>query len=79
MKIKLVCDCCDTVFSEIDVPEDAGMTDLEALTGEEFRDIILTNGDNSEVFVSTTCDECYDDLSYHDDNDYVFRRDPIIH
>lgn len=79
MKIKLVCDCCDSIFKEIDIPDDAGMTDLESLTGEEFRDIILQNDNGSEVFVSATCDECCDELGYNDDNDPVFRSQPIIH
>lgn len=78
MKIKLVCDCCDSLFREIDIADDAGMTDLEALTGEEFKDIILQN-DGSDIFVSATCDECCDELGLEDNNDLVFRSEPIIH
>lgn len=79
MKIKFVCDCCDLVFREIDIPDDAGMTDLEALTGDEFKDIILQNDSGSEIFVSATCDECSDELGFNDNNDMVFRSEPIIH
>lgn len=78
MKIKLVCDCCDSLFREIDVPDDAGMTDLEALTGEEFKDIILQKDSGSDIFVSVTCDECFDELGFDDDNDLIFRSEPII-
>lgn len=79
MKIKLVCDCCDAVFREMDIPDDAGMTDLEALTGEEFKDIILQDESGSEVVVSSTCDECCDELGFDDDNDLVFRSEPVLH
>ncbi len=79
MKIKLVCDCCDSFFREINIPDDAGMTDLEALTGEEFRDIILENESGSEVFVSATCDQCSEELGFYDEYDSVFRSAPLIH
>lgn len=78
MKIRMVCDCCDAVFKEIEIPEDAGMTDLEALTGEEFKDIIIQNDNDTDVVVSITCDECNEELALDDDN-FVIPTKPLIH
>ena len=41
MKIQFVCDCCDRIFSEAELPEDEGSEGCHALTGEERHDIIL--------------------------------------
>lgn len=78
MKIRMVCDCCDSVFKEMEIPDDAGMTDLEALTGEEFKDIIRQDDDESDVVVSMTCDECNEDLAL-DDDDFAIPAKPLIH
>lgn len=78
MKIRMICDCCDEVFKEMEIPDDAGMTDLEALTGEEFKDIIIQNENNEDVVVSMTCDECTEDLAL-DDEDFEIPAKPLIH
>lgn len=78
MKVRLVCDCCDNVFREIEVPADAGMTDFEALTGEEIKDIILPDSSGAEIVISATCHDCNNDLSFNG-RDLVYYSEPKLH
>ena len=81
MKVKYVCDCCDSVFAEFDANEDWDEIDDLSLTGEASQDIILQNREDSEVCISSTCRECRQELDEYEPGDGLFRffKAPLLH
>lgn len=79
MKVKFVCDCCDLVFEEADIPQGVEADKLAALTGKLGRDIILENKEGSDLYISSTCDECTRALSIDDGDNIIFYGKPLIH
>ena len=81
MKVKFVCDCCDSVFDEFDVNENRDEADDLSLTGEASQDIIVQNREDSEVCVSSTCRECRRELDEYEPGDSHFRyyKAPLLH
>jgi len=65
VKVKFVCDCCDSVFEEFDVDENEYNLDDLSLTGASSQDIILQNRDDSEVSVASTCQDCRQELDQY--------------
>jgi hypothetical protein len=81
VKVKFVCDCCDSVFDEFDVDENSVEADDLSLTGEASQDIIIQNREDSEVCVSSTCRECRHELDEYEPEDGHIRyyRAPLLH
>jgi hypothetical protein len=81
VRVKFVCDCCDSVFEEFDVDEKEDELDDLFLTGETSRDIILQNPEDSEVAVSSTCRECRQELDeYRFEEDHIrLYKAPLLH
>lgn len=81
MKVIFVCDCCSSVFDEIDVDENEDRADDLSLTGESGQDIILQDIGDSEVSVTSTCWECRRELDEYEPGDghYRFYKAPMLH
>jgi len=75
VKVKYICDCCDSIFEELDFPDGELLEGLTANTG---RDIILEDAQGSTLIVTATCDECSATLGIDDEDEFVFYRPPII-
>lgn len=81
MKVKFVCDCCDSIFEEFDVDEDGDRLADLFLTDEESQDIILQNQVDSQISVSSTCRECRQELDeyYPEDSHIRYYKAPLLH
>lgn len=81
MKVKLVCDCCDSVFDEFDVSENLDEEYDQSLTGEVNQDIILQNREDSEVRISSTCRDCKHELDEYEPGEGHIRyyKAPLLH
>ncbi len=78
MKVRFICDCCDLVFAETEVPEGETLVNGPALTGEGRHDIIFKNQQGSDLYISGTCEECNQALGLEGDH-FLFYREPLIH
>ncbi|MBU7007792.1 hypothetical protein [Phosphitispora fastidiosa] len=79
MKIRFFCDCCDSVFDETEVAEDAFPEEIEALTWENGRGIILQDADDYGVFFLSVCPECNRDLGFGEEDKFAFLQKPVLH
>lgn len=81
MKVTFVCDCCGSVFDEIDVDENGDSADDLSLTGEAGQDIILQGPGDSERSVTSTCWECRRELDEYEpwEGHFGFYKAPLLH
>lgn len=79
MKIFLICDCCEEIFKFLELPEGMDNDDLENLTGYKINSIIKTGNNSSEVYFSSTCDECGKDLIINSEFDDFLFVQPTLH
>lgn len=79
MKVRFICDCCDTVFKEARLPRGQAREDIGALTGETGQGIIIKDSANDDLYVSSTCHECQKDLGLAGDDDRIFYGRPVLH
>lgn len=79
MKIRFICDCCDCVFEEREAMDKNRIDNDQPLTGENLRDIMIQETDGDEIYVSSTCQECIDELGLGGVDSMVVYRQPLIH
>ncbi len=79
MKVRFFCDCCDTVFDEAEVAEGAFPGEIEALTGETGRGIILQDANGPGIYFLSVCPECNRDLGFGEEDKFVFLQKPLMH
>ncbi len=79
MKVRFFCDFCDTVFDEAEIEEDALPEEIETLTGEEGRGIILQDPHGLGSYFLSVCPECNRDLGITDRDGFIFLHKPLMH
>lgn len=62
MKLLYVCECCDAIVDEIELPAQLPGGALAGLTGVEPQDIIKTDDGGQKVVLTTLCDDCRETL-----------------
>jgi len=77
LKLLYVCECCDAIVDEIELP--ARLTDgaLAGLTGVEPQDIIKTDDGGQRVVLTTLCDDCRETL--YGGSESTFFNGPSLH
>lgn len=75
MKLMYLCECCDAVVDEVDLPARLSGGVPAALTGLELQDIIKTGED--PVIVATLCDDCREML--YGGPEQTFFSGPALH
>ncbi len=76
MKLLYLCECCDAVVYEIELPALPTGGVPAGLTGVEQRDIMKMDG-TGRVFLITLCDDCRETLYGGPEN--TFFSGPVFH
>lgn len=77
MKLLYVCECCDAVVDEVELPARPSGSVLAGLTGVEPQDIIKTGDGEDRVILITLCDDCRETLYGGPEN--TFFSGPVLH
>jgi len=78
VRVKYICDYCETVFSEEEFSDGESGLETDSLTMNAERDIIEQSEGETEIYRSFTCDECNKDLGLDEAADLGFLGRPVI-
>ena len=78
MKVYYICECCDEVFSIVDLANYQGTEQDPALTGTNVYGIInnVQNVDNSGYYMQGICPDCREEI--YCGYETSFYREPVI-
>lgn len=78
MKLLYVCECCDAIIDEIDLPARLSDGAVSGLTGIGPQDIMKTGSEQGDrVVLMTICDDCRETI--YGGPDSTFYNGPVLH
>lgn len=77
MKLLYVCEYCDAVIDEVELPVRSSDGTASGLTGIEPQDIMRIGNGQDKIVLNTICDDCRETIYGGPDN--TFYSGPVLH
>jgi len=77
LKLLYICECCDAVVDEADIPAQPNNGRVSGLTGVKPLDIMKLGSGQGRIYITTLCDDCRETLYGSPDSGFI--NGPTLH